>query len=136
MRKLVIQDNVVVNAILADDSFTLDGVELVADDAAQIGWVRTNGVFAAPVIPPAPVVVPQKITPLQARKQIRALGLAPLVAQYLAAQTDDVREDWDYCLDVDRDNALLRGAALAMAPNADPDAWLDAFFIAANQIKA
>jgi hypothetical protein len=111
MRKLVIQNDTVVNVIeVEDDSFTLDGCELLLDkNQAFIGWSRVGGVFTAPA--PQPEPVPQSITPLQARKALRALGLHAQVTAYVATLSEEEQEAWEYCISVERQDGLVVTAA-------------------------
>lgn len=73
-------------------------------------------------------VVPQTVTPLQARSAIRAAGLKPQVDAALAGAGEEAQERWDYALEIRRDDALLAQLAVAIGLT---DADLDALFIAA-----
>lgn len=51
--------------------------------------------------------VPQSITPRQARLVLNASGLRDSVEAAVAASSRDVRDFWEYALEIERDNALL-----------------------------
>ncbi|RKK04826.1 hypothetical protein EBE87_20305 [Pseudoroseomonas wenyumeiae] len=55
--------------------------------------------------------VPESVTPLQARKALRAAGLLPQVQTAIAAAGDEAQEEWDYALEVRRDHPLLNAVA-------------------------
>lgn len=57
---------------------------------------------------------PATITPLQARRALRAAGLLGAVNAWIAAQSEEVQEAWEYCVEVRRDDALIVGAAAAL----------------------
>lgn len=51
--------------------------------------------------------VPVSVTPLQMRRALRATGLKATVDAALAAQSEEVREEWEFASEVRRDNATL-----------------------------
>jgi hypothetical protein len=55
--------------------------------------------------------VPESVTPLQARKALRAAGLLPQVLEAIAAAGEEARDEWEYALEVRRDNPLLISVA-------------------------
>jgi len=61
-----------------------------------------------------PVSVPEQVTPLQARRALRAAGLFDAVAGWVAQQDADTQDAWEYATVIERDNALLAGAAAAL----------------------
>jgi len=63
------------------------------------------------------------VTPLQMRRALRATGLKAIVDAALAAQSEEVREEWEFASEVRRDNATLNalGQSLGKSP-ADLDA--------------
>ena len=80
------------------------------------------------VVTPAPVVVPQSLTPLQARKALRQVGLFDQVKAYVDTLSDEQKEEWEYALEIRRDNPILvQGAALMTPPLTEED--LDNLFI-------
>lgn len=118
--------------VLMDRPFSYAGVNYPAE------WLRSStpaereafGLLEVPEpeapVTPAPPVVPHALTPLQARKAIRAAGLTALVDALLAAASAEVREEWDYALQIERHNPtlLLMADALGLT-----SAQLDALFI-------
>ncbi len=81
--------------------------------------------------PPPPPAVPAIITPLQARRALRAAGLLAAVSAWIGAQPDKVQEAWEYCVEVQRDNVLIAGAQAALGLT---DAQIDALFRSAAEI--
>lgn len=50
---------------------------------------------------------PKSITPRQARLVLNASGLRDAVERAVAQSSRDVRDFWEYALEIERDNALL-----------------------------
>lgn len=50
---------------------------------------------------------PVSVTPLQARRALRAAELLPAFAVALAAADDETREAWEYATEIRRDNPLV-----------------------------
>jgi hypothetical protein len=65
-----------------------------------------------PPAPPAPV--PEAITPLQARRALRAAGLLDAVNAWIATQPADAQDAWEYCIEVRRDSPFIAGAQAAL----------------------
>lgn len=105
--------NVVLNLVEADASWR-PGTGLTTRDAgeAQIGGRWTGTEWEAP--PAQPVPVPAAITPLQARRALRAAGMLAGVNAYLATRSEGEREAWEYCIEVQRDDAMITQAAAAL----------------------
>jgi hypothetical protein len=83
-------------------------------------WIEAGGVIE-PFVPPPPAV-PTSITPLQARKALRAAGIKPAVDAYLATLGEEEQEEWDYAIEVRRDNATINnGWALLGRSQAELD---------------
>lgn len=66
-------------------------------------------VAAASDIPPSPA--PQSVTPRQIRLALNAAGLRSTVEAAVAAESQDLRDWWEYALEIERDNALIVGMA-------------------------
>ena len=98
----------------------------------RFSWVA-GALVRLPDEPPPPPAVPQTITPLQARRALRAAGLLHAVSTWIAAQPDHVQEAWEYCVEVRRDNALIAGAQAALGLT---EAQIDALFRSAAEIMA
>ena len=54
---------------------------------------------------------PFSISPLQARKALRASGLRDQVEGYIATLPEDQQEEWEYAVEIRRDNAIISGGA-------------------------
>ena len=103
-------DSRVINIAVADESWQ-PGEGLTkreAGDGCEIGGRWTGSGWAPKPIPPAPV--PEAITPLQARRALRAADLLDAVNAWIATQPDDAQEAWEYCVEVRRNDALIAGA--------------------------
>lgn len=102
----------------------VDGVsiEMSADEAAAI-----RAEWAANATPP----VPQSITPLQARKALRAANLKERVDGLLATAPEEVREEWEYATEIERNHPTLLSLAAALPLT---EQQLDELFIAAKAL--
>jgi hypothetical protein len=60
------------------------------------------------------LVVPASISPLQARKALRAANLMEAVNAWLATQPEEVREEWEYAREIERDNPTIAAACAAL----------------------
>ena len=78
------------------------------------------------------VSVPSVVTPLQARRALRAAGLLATVNAWVASQQDDdIKDAWEFASVIERHGPLTLGAAAALGLT---DAQLDSLFIAAGQL--
>lgn len=89
-----------------------DGAIIPADPAnrdytAYLAWRAAGNTPAAEAAPPVPV----SVTPLQARKALRAAGLKAAADAFIATLAEEEREEWDYAIEVRRDNAIIAKAA-------------------------
>jgi hypothetical protein len=110
----LIENGTVINIILWDGDLEAydPGMEAVLDDGtATVGSTYSDGIFVPPVIV---VPVPASVTPLQMRKALREMGLAATVKSFVASQSEDVQEAWEYANSIDRDNTLIATAAAAL----------------------
>lgn len=69
------------------------------------------------VAPPA--IVPATITPLQARKALRAAGLYNAVQNYVASLPEEAREEWEYATQIERNNTIIAGGAAALGMSSE-----------------
>jgi hypothetical protein len=137
MRYAIIDGSTVVNVIDYDAApdnpppgFD-DPVIAVQSDTAGPGWLYDGKIFTDPT-PPAPQHAPLTVTPLQARRALRAAGLLPTVNAWVAAQADeDIKDAWEYASIIERNGPLTTGAALALGLT---DAQLDGLFLAASKL--
>lgn len=94
---------------------------ITVPDGTVNGATSQDGIWVNPLPPvpvepgpPPPPPVPQTITPLQARRALRAAGLLHAVSAWIGAQPDEVQEAWEYCVEVRRDSALIAGTQSAL----------------------
>jgi hypothetical protein len=91
-------------------------------------WWQTWQMVPAP--PPEPEPVPASVTPLQIRRALRQVGLNDEVAAFVEASSPEVREAWEYAVQIDRNNELIAAAAASIgATDAEVD---DLFRLAAT----
>lgn len=109
MRFAVIQAGSVINVIEADADFTLEGFDLVASDIAGPGWSYDGVDFHPP--PPEPAPVPPSISPLQARRALRAAGLIDEVNVAVSSADADTQDAWEYATEIRRDNEIIAAMA-------------------------
>lgn len=69
---------------------------------------------AAEFFPPVALPVPDSVTPLQMRKALRQLGLKAAVDAYIATLPEEVGDEWEYALAIERTNPLLQAAIPAL----------------------
>lgn len=62
-------------------------------------------------IPQTSQPVPDAVSPRQIRLALNQLGLRAMVEQAVASGSQDLRDWWEYALDIERDNALVVGMA-------------------------
>jgi len=84
-------------------------------------------------IPEPVIIIPQSVTPLQARKILRAYGLYDTVSAWIASEacTDAQRDEWEYAIEIRRDNETLALAAVSLGLTAEQ---LDQMFIDAAKL--
>lgn len=102
-------------SVLIGDTVPVDSSEVVAV------WV------AVAYTPP----VPQSVTPLQARRALRAAGLLPTVEAWVANADDDTKDAWAVANVIDRDGAIIKKAARVLGLS---DKQLDGLFSAAEKL--
>lgn len=68
---------------------------------------------------------PQSISPLQARRALRAAGLLAAVSAFVGEQPEEVQEAWEYCVEVRRDDPIIAAAAASLGLT---DAQVDELF--------
>lgn len=90
-----------------------------------------NGVLVEEYEVDVPVRVPQSVAPNNARKAIRAAGLKPAVDAWLATQSEDVQDDWEYAVEIRRDSPTVEAAQIALGLT---DAQMDALFVSAGAL--
>ena len=112
MRAHIIKGGVVANTVEVANLDAARGLfpDAVVIEATQGGirWLWDGVTLSQPPAPPEPV--PEAITPLQARRALRAADLLDAVNAWIATQPDDAQEAWEYCIEVRRDSPLIAGA--------------------------
>lgn len=94
--------------IVGEERFENDGTEQVFD------------------VDDAPVVVPDWISPLQARKALRAAGLYDAVVAFVDTLPDEEQEEWEYATEIWRNNPIISQGATALGLT---EAQIDSLFI-------
>jgi hypothetical protein len=125
----------VVNAIEIADGAKWEAPEgfyLHATGSGAIGDTWNGTEFVAPVPDAVAPVVPRTVTPLQARRALRAAGLLATVNAWVASQADeDIKAAWEFASVIKRHDPLTLGAAAALGLT---DAQLDGLFLAAAKL--
>jgi len=75
----------------------------------QLNDIKINFSGQVDLIPQNPV--PQTVSPRQIRLALNQLGLRATVEQAVASGSQDLRDWWEYALDIERNNALVIGMA-------------------------
>jgi hypothetical protein len=103
---------------------------LVVGPEIVCGMLWDGEQFTTPAPTPAPV--PQSVSPRQARTALRAAGLLSDVNAAVAAAGEQAQIDWDYALEIRRDDALI--ASMAASLNITNE-QIDDLFRAAAQVQ-
>lgn len=83
---------------------------LVLTPIHKLKWKgRTVEVLTGDDIPAA--VVPAKVTPRQIRLALTASGLRATVEAAVSAGSQDLKDWWEYALDIERSNPLINAMA-------------------------
>ena len=98
-------------------------VALTADEIAQ----REAEIAAEAAI----VRVPRQVTPLQARRALRAAGLLDQINAYVATQDADAQDAWEYATVIERNNPIIASAAAALGMTGEQ---IDGLFVAASKL--
>ncbi|MFL7903533.1 hypothetical protein ACJ41P_20530 [Azospirillum argentinense] len=106
------------NAIIPADKGNLDY-------RAYQEWLEAGNAPAPAPLPDDPTTVPVTVTPLQARKALRAAGLKAAADAFIATLPEEEQEEWDYAIEVRRDNAIIAKAAAHLGLDDDR---IDALF--------
>jgi len=123
--------------VMLDQPFNHDGIQYPANwlramtPADRAAWGLVELPEPEAPLTPAPPAVPSSITPLQARKALRAAGLKTQVDALLAAAPEEVREEWEYATAVERNHPTLLSLAAALPLT---EQQLDELFIAAGAL--
>jgi hypothetical protein len=55
-----------------------------------------------------------KVSPLQMRRALRQQGLVSAVTAYIAQQSEDTQDAWEYAIEIRRNDLLIESAAVAL----------------------
>ncbi len=125
----IVENGLVVNTIVVDSLNDLPN--LVDGSVGGIGWSYVDGQFLPPTPEPEVVKVPSSITPRQIRLQLTAMGLRQQVEDWVATQSLDIKDWWEFSTVFERNNQMLVDAAAIFGLTSES---LDAFFIEANKL--
>lgn len=125
--------------VMIDRPFTFDGVNYPAEWLRQM-TVEAREAFGAvelpepPAPPEAPQVpsIPQVVTPRQARIALLNAGLLDNVEAAIAAYPRAAQIDWEYAIEIRRDNAMIASMASTLGLS---DTDIDNLFIAAAAVS-
>ena len=94
------------------DTHFLEGAVALVDGVPVRSWT---------IVPKSGNVNGQvsSVTPLQMRKALRAAGLKALVDAHIETLTAEEREEWEYCISVDRDHPTIAAAAAALGKSTE-----------------
>lgn len=76
--------------------------------------------------PAPPRYVPQTISPLQARRALRQLGVMDTITTFMESRPEVEQDAWEYCVEVRRDDPIIQGAAAILGLTS---AQIDQLFI-------
>lgn len=78
-----------------------------------------------------PASIPTSVTPLQARKALRAAGLKASVDAWITQQDEETQEAWEFAVEIERNSDVIVNAAASLGLT---DEQVDNLFIAASQL--
>jgi len=105
----------------------------VLDDTQDttLSDISLGTVFTLPLDSPL-VSTPAVISPLQLRKALRKAGLFTTVTTFMATQSDEVQETWEYCVAIRRADPLIATLQTALGFT---DEQIDDLFRSAAQVS-
>lgn len=125
MRYAIIENNVVVNTVLAESALNASFIE---SETAQIGDIYSNGEF----IKTTPAFqVPSEVSPAQFRRALNQLNYRNMVEAAIAQADQDTKDMWEYSTTFLRSNPVLIGMAEQLEIDS---ATLDSVFILAGSL--
>lgn len=129
LRFAVIKNGTVVNAIVAPESFVLEGFNLIASDTAQFGQLWDGSVFTDAPQEPEPL---PNLTMRQFRLGLLSAGLLDDVESAVAAMPGDegkaARIEFEYAVEVIRTAPLVSALAAVLGIT---DEQVDALWLSA-----
>lgn len=133
-RFAVVRNGVVANVVEAENEQACAHLAPVvaAPDAVAGGWLHDGSDFS----PPEPtIMVPEVVTPFQARAALRAAGLLSQVEAIVEAADDITKDAWEYATEFRRTSPLLNSLAVQLFGEEAAQGQLDVLFIAAGSIE-
>lgn len=94
------------NLKLADEFLVPEGKMIVGDE-----YFNEDGTQQFYDVADIPQSVPSIITPLQARKALRSLGLYEQVNSYIQSLSEEEQEEWEYAIQIERNNHIIVNGA-------------------------
>lgn len=125
MKLAIIENNKIANIVVSDTALADNWIEL--QDGFGIGDNYIDGVFSKEILP---IVVPQTITPLQAKLQLLVMGLLDEVDTMVATDRK-VQLYWEYALVIERNNDILLSMSEQLGLTSEQ---LDNMFIEASKL--
>lgn len=100
--------------VLADVELLPAGYDLLFESVAEYEAYRSQhradyDAWANAQVASTPV--PQSVTPWQMRRALNQLGLRAMVEEAVAKGDQDVKDGWEFALEIKRDNPLLAAMA-------------------------
>lgn len=128
-RFAVLSGDVVINTIIADDEFELQGTELIETATAGPGWLydRRQSTFSPPEMT---IEVPVSVSMRQARLALLEAGLLPSVEAAIADAGGSAQIEWEYATELRRDHSLISQMASGLNLR---DADVDQLFVRAAE---
>lgn len=129
MRYAILENNIVINTILCEESFALENFpDAIQSDTADIGDIYNGSSFVK--VKPIPVV-PEKVSARQIRLAMYDIGILDIIESDIQSYfSTDVKLAWKYATEFYRNDPML----VTMAPTLGlSEEQIDQLFILANQ---
>lgn len=129
MRRAIVENGIIQNIIEAEEDFELPGKTLVTAGSAGIGWLWDGEAFSPP--PPAPLVIPDRVTSRQFKLQLLSAGLFDQVEAWIGNQDQAIQIAYQASSTFVRDEPMMQAGFtdLGFTPE-----QIDAFFLAASEL--
>jgi hypothetical protein len=124
-RYLIIEDGVVVNAVIANEKLASNWIE---SEIGGVGWLWDGVTLSQPL--PTPLPVPESITPRQARLKLLEVGLLDELEAVITTNRA-WQIEWEYATEVKRDSLLIDAIATQAGLT---DEQIDQMFIDASTL--
>jgi hypothetical protein len=104
--------------VLSTQNFA-EGTPVFADCVWTQTWVITEATPDQIAARKIEMRQRMSVTPLQIRRALRQRGLLSLVTEFVNAAEEEVREAWEYAIQINRTNSLIIAAAEAIGASDD-----------------